>query len=538
MECVCTLRNQKESFLGISRCSNKSFRAKVCHQLWIGYEPDITSHDNLLTAYCPNSFCAYSASSYAPHYLLPDKANKSLLDKFICRNGRTGKICGSCKANYSVYFHSPNYLCKENNLCSLGWLFYFLSEILILIIIFGVILSFNISFTSGTLNGFMFYAQIIDILSVSAVKHKSNYPFWTIITTKVSIFTYNYFNLNFFHLDTISFCLWEGATTLDIIAMKYLTIVFAFFLVICVFIFMNFCTFGNLKYYSKRLKLQQSVIHGISTFLVTCFAQTVKITFHIFSPASLTKRGGEKVSFQVYYNGDLTLFGANHLKYVIPGLILFFSVVVIPTFFLMCYPLGFKALYRCGLSETKITKLHQIFCIFRLKPLFDSFQGCYKDQYRCFAGLYFIYRIVILASYSYSYGTTQFYVLVQVLASIMLLVHCLSHPYKRKIHNALDTLLFTNIAIVNGLSAFIYSKSEEPLYPLSVHTTSALQTLLIGLPLILLCIYTICKIISKLKVCRRKKVNMAVETESEDIPFRLLEERCEAFPPAESPTTN
>ena len=340
-------------------------------------------------------------------------------------------------------------------MCSLGWIFYLLSEVLTLTILFVVVLSFNISFTSGALNGFLFYAQIIDILCISAVKHKSNYPFWTIMTTKASIFAYNFFNLNFFHLDTLSFCMWEGATTLSIIVLKYLTIVIAFLLVIGVFFIMNSCTFRKFKYYSKRLRLKQSVIHGISTFLVTCFAQTVKVTFHIFATALVTRKGGEVTGYQVLYDGDVQLFSAEHMKYVVPGLLLFISVVIIPTFFLMCYPLGSNTLYKCGVSETKITKLHHFLCMIRLKPFFDSFQGCYKDQYRCFAGLYFIYRIALLAAFSYSYGASDFYLIIQIQASIMLIIHCLTHPYKRKIHNALDTLLFSNIAIcdnsVNGL---------------------------------------------------------------------------------------
>ena len=539
-KCVCGqhIANGEVTYKGISSCSNL-FQANVRHHFWVGYESEDASPDNLLTAFCPHSFCSYNGSQYANEYLLPDVANKALLDKFICRNGRTGKICGRCQSNYSVFFHSPNYLCKKDKMCSLGWIFYLMSEVLPLTIIFAIVLSFNISFTSGGLNGFLFYAQIIDILCISAIKHKSNYPLWTILITKAAIFTYNFFNLNFFHLDTLSFCIWKGATTLSIIVLKYLTIVIAFLLVVGVFIIMNSCAFGNLKYYSKRLRLKQSVIHGISTFLVTCFAQTVKVTFHIFASGLVTKKGERVASYQVLYDGDVQLFSAEHIKYVVPGLLLFISVVVVPTSFLMCYPLGFNTLSKCGLSEAKVTKLHNYLCMIRLKPLLDSFQGCYKDQYRCFAGLYFIYRIAVLAAFSFSYGATDFYLVIQIQASIMLIVHCLTHPYKRKIHNALDTLLFSNVAIINGLSAFVYAKSKEPLYPLSVRIASALQMFLTGLPLIVLLLYTVLKIFLKVKMHRQKNRSEVAQSNTEDIPFRLLESGSdESFHPLENHTTN
>ena len=527
MECVCAhqVANGIEMYRGISNCNNYDLRVKILYYYWVGYESNDASHDNLVTAYCPHSFCTYNTSSYAYEYTLPGIANKSILDKFVCQNGRTGKICGSCKMNYSVYFHSPNFHCRKNYLCSVGWLFYLLSEIFTLILLFIIILCFNISFTTGTLNGFVFYAQIIDVLRVATGYQRSNYIQWTTVIAKASIFIYHFFNLNFFHLDSLSFCLWEGATTLDIITMKYLTIVLAFALLLFLFVFMNLCTFGNLKYYSKRLQASRSVIHGISTFLVICFAQTVKITFQIIAPGFVLKKGDKISSYQVQYDGDVQLFSIIHLKYVIPALFLFLSIVAVPTFFLMCYPLGFKALYKCGVNETKITKLNQIFCIIRLRPLFDSFQGCYKDKYRCFAGLYFIYRVLILASNSFSYGATQFYVLIQIETSLMLLIHCLSRPYKKEIHNSLDTLFFTNIAIINGLSIFIHTKSIQPLYGVIVNIASIFQALLIGLPLVLLLLYTAVKIVSKAKVCKSKRGDVVTELEDDQsIPFRLLED--------------
>ena len=531
-ECVCAQQPAKgsstESFRGIPKCDEQSFRAYVLPHYWVGYEPGDASDDNLVTAFCPHSFCSYSASSYANHYLLPGTADKTILDKYICENGRTGTICGKCLNNYSVYFHSPNFLCKKNFLCSVGWIFYLFSEVCTLLVLFAIALYFNISFTSGMLNGFLFYAQIIDILIVPEELQENNYPSWNIMTLKTSIFLYHFFNLDFFHLDALSFCLWEGARTLDIIAMKYLTIVLSFVLVIGVFAFMNFCTFGKLKYFSKRLKLQQSVIHGISTFLVTCFAQTVKVTFLIITPGFVMKRGDKISSYQVLYSGDIQLFGIKHLKYVIPGLILFFSVVVVPTFFLMCYPLGFKALYRCGLSETKITKLHRFLCIIRLRPLFDSFQGCYKDKYRCFAGLYFIYRTAILASYSFSFGATQFYVLVQIQASIILLVHCLSHPYIRKNHNALDTLIFTNIAVINGLSIFIHTKRRQPLYSSTLRVACGIQSILTIFPLISLILYTVVKIFMKVIKGKKNSEEERSVSDLEDIPFHRIDDVCDS----------
>ena len=208
--------------------------------MWAGYDSNNALDSTLHTALCPHSFCSYNSSSFTASYTLPGVANNTILSDFICRDGRTGKLCGGCKSGYSVHFHSPNYDCKMSRTCSIGWLLYIISELVPLTLIFAFVLRFNISFTSGTLTGFLFYAQVIDILSVG--QGDTSYPEWTISLIKASNFVYGFFNLNFFDLYSLSFCLWEGASTLDAITFKFITVTFAFLLVLTVFLIMNICT--------------------------------------------------------------------------------------------------------------------------------------------------------------------------------------------------------------------------------------------------------------------------------------------------------
>ena len=82
-------------------------------------------------------------------------------------------------------------------------------------------------------------------------------------------------------------------------------------------------------------------------------------------------------------------------------------------------------------------------------PLFDSFQGCYKDKLRFFSGLYFIYRVAILLAFTYS-GLT-YYVITLFLVLVMLGTHSIAQPYKQREHNVIDGLIFLNLAIINGI---------------------------------------------------------------------------------------
>ena len=66
-----------------------------------------------------------------------------------------------------MFFHSKLYSCKQVSfLCNYGILFYVLSELLPLTLLLIAILVMNISFTSGAVNGFILFAQVIDLLYI------------------------------------------------------------------------------------------------------------------------------------------------------------------------------------------------------------------------------------------------------------------------------------------------------------------------------------------------------------------------------------
>ena len=526
-QCSCA-SGSTEEYQGIYKCDGKKFKARIKQGMWAGYDSPNASEWNLRVAYCPHNFCSYSSSStknYISH-LLPSVANQTVLDEFICRKGRTGRLCGSCKPGYSVHFHSPEYKCKKSDLCSVGWLFYILSELMPLTLMFIIILRFNVSFTSGALTGFLFYAQIIDFLNFSGTTLGETFPNWALLVIKGADFAYGFFNLNFFSLDSLSFCLWDGASTLDIITFKFMTIAYTFLLVLTVFLIMNICTLKCRQNWI-RIPFKQSLIHGMSAFLVTCLVQTIKVTFSIFSSATVYQKGGVISSYQAFYEGSLAYFRGKHLLYAIPALFIAITIVFIPTLLLLWYPLGPKILNKCGLSETKIVELlEKVLLINRLKPLIDSFQGCYKDNFRSFAGLLFLYRIAILASVAFSFGYTQSHVLVQVQLLVMFLAHALAQPYKETTHNLIDSLLLSNLALVNIFEIYIHSVRVSSNYRLSTHIATALQAFLTVIPLLYFLVF-VCKtllqmIVRQRNCCRRK------QDDEGDIPFRLLNESVES----------
>ena len=226
--CICSI-NSNYSYYGLYRCKDTHFRAYLRYGYWMGYDSNETEY-GLLTAYCPFGFC-FREEEYESYYLLPPNASREALDKFVCGTYRTGILCGKCRNGSSVHYHTENFNCGKNEFCKVGWLFYIISELAPVTVIFVLVMIFNVSFTSGATNGFIFFAQVMDSLQVTA----SGFIWFPSIQytfTKAHRFIYRLFNLDFFSTNELSFCLWEGATTLDVVAFKFVTVTYALLLVL------------------------------------------------------------------------------------------------------------------------------------------------------------------------------------------------------------------------------------------------------------------------------------------------------------------
>lgn len=489
-KCQC----EAENMFGVSHC--ESNHAYIYHGFWIG-----KCLDEICTSHCPLGFCTYNYNESAKdiiqglHILPLDVAD---LDLFICGPTRTGVLCGSCRHNSSAFYHSYGYTCGDNSLCKYGLLLYIVSELLPLTIMFFAIIIFDIKFTAGSVNGFIFFAQVLDSIAIDANGAIVFQP-WLGKLTSIHRFVYRTFNFDFFSIEALSFCLWKDATTLDVMVMKYATILYAVTLLVLLIIFMNTWKCKRLFSCWRPRTLQSSAKNGLTAFIVICYSQCARVSFQILSPGYLYSYGNtgnpKKVAFR---RGDYELFHSDHLIYAIPAILMLFVMSLVP-FFLIVYPLIFKMLALCNLSESKLANI-----ISRLLPipLLDSFQSSFKDNFRFFAGLYFLYRLVALAAYAYSKTLIHFYTLVELNLILILALHSVVQPYKVKWHNTIDSLIFSNLAIINGITIFDYFKflngntsSDRKLITLY----SSLQALLIYIPLFCVIVYFFVVVFRKCK---------------------------------------
>ena len=89
--CLTDREHQNPVILG---CEETVYQAYFNPFYWIGYKSDDAT--DLLVGPCPYQYC-YEDSSVSGNELLPEIANKTILDSFVCSgSSRTGTLCGQC----------------------------------------------------------------------------------------------------------------------------------------------------------------------------------------------------------------------------------------------------------------------------------------------------------------------------------------------------------------------------------------------------------------------------------------------------------
>ena len=362
-------------------------------------------------------------------------------------------LCSACRKGYSTNYHSSDLVCSKKS-CKFGWFFYIASELLPITVLFLIVIMLNISFTTGELNGFILFAQMFDSVSTTA-QGFIQVPELQAVT--IARLFYLFFNFDFFRHNKLSFCLWSGANSLDMLAFKYVTVAYAMLMIAIVIWLINKCNLYQKIYCLRASTMRSSITHGLSAFLVMVYAQCATISFEILAFTYLYSKGHVYNRTVVTYLGDISYFHPRHLPYAIPALFCLIFVVVLPTIILLLYPSCFKVIsafhlgdYKCG--SWMLQKIPHAY----LKPFADSLQSCFKDNLRFFAGLYFVYRLALLISWVTSSLITQRLMLLQFLFTSMLLVHSIFQPYRKRFHNILDSLVFFILSVINGITLYNY----------------------------------------------------------------------------------
>ena len=486
--CECSDSRKDIQYEGIPRCTHlDGDYALLQVGYWAGYISS-NSNDEFVTSDCLPFLCFFFNSTFKNHtQFLRLVNNKKQLEKDICAKNRQGILCSQCSENTSVFYNSPSYSCKPDNDCNAGFGLFILSEIIPTTVLFLFILFFNINLTSGSVYTLIFYIQILDVFSIDGYGHLQ---FSEPVKLFVNFFQimYGIANLRFFRIEGLSFCIWKGTRTLDVIYLKYAVTAYAILLILG--------TVALLKVYSLymcirlckkcgRRNIRYSVVNSLSAFILICYYHMINTSIAIVYCVAIKMSGKQLVKKVVMLDGDIPCFSSDHLLHITIATFSF-AIISIPPFLLVTEPLILKLNSKFNL-KIRFSCLNKLRIIF--KPFLDSFQGCFKNDCRIFAGLFFGYRIVLASILVLSPKINDQYNPAIIMLIIIILIHSIAKPFAIDWHNKLDIFLLLNLLTIIFLTDINVGSNVANEWPESNNLIASIQIILSLAPLLIAIVY-------------------------------------------------
>ena len=376
---------------------------------------------------CPLDFCNDSSMVVAIKPNNPDTQ---------CFEGRTGKICGSCKEgeNYSLVLGSLE--CRQN--CSNVYLLLVIPFGILGVLLILVLFLLRLTVSEGTINGLIFYANIVQ------ANHQILLPKITSQFNFIVVFI-SWLNLDF----GIHVCFYKG---LNINIYSWLQFLFPIYLWILVLIIIVSA------HYSRRVskRMGHNPVAVLATVLLISYGKMLKAIIVPLSPATLktVKQSEPDILERVWlYNGDTKYNDPGHIALVIASILV-----------LMFLFLPYTLLLTCG--HWLQTKSHWriLSWINKLKPLMDAYYAPFKKGKCYWLGLFLLARCVLFLSVAFTPLFNDYVInLVIVTAVIAGLSLIKGQIYDKRYNDFLETSFLLNICFLSIASSYVQSKkSSDP----------------------------------------------------------------------------
>ena len=369
--------------------------------------------------HCPHDYCRSDTKSLTSHLDRPDDQ---------CAFNRSRILCGACQANLSEVLGISK--CGE---CSSSMLLAIIPTLIIAgILLVALLMVLNLTVSSGTINGLIFYANIIRASQTVFFPPEISRSF-------LSVF------IAWINLDLgIETCFYNG---LDAYAKTWLQFVFPFYIWIIVIIII---VAGH--YFSTASKLLgNNAVQVLASLFLLSYTKILQVVISVFSSTILIYPDGY-VKRVWLLDGNIEFLCGKHIPLFIASLLMFVLLSVPYTFSLI----GIQWLQR-------ISHYRVLFWVHKLMPLFDSYTGPYKHKHRYWTGLLLVVRtlFILIFSLNISNNPAVNLLAIAVISFTLLGYLCFVRVYKKFTHNILEAALVFNLRQLSVATLYQISIGEH-----------------------------------------------------------------------------
>ncbi len=385
-------------------------------------------HSNSWLGFIDESSTASSETGVMFHpncpigYCLPcDVSITSNTSDDQCEPHRTGLLCGKCEDGYSLTL--GNQKCKK---CSNTYLLLILPFVVAGLFLVAVLFALNLTVAEGSINGLIFYANVMAMNQTIRFSGEASY-----------LYTF----LAWLNLDLgISTCLYEG---MDGYVETWLQLVFPVYLWVIILVVVLLYN----KFRANSLGGNNSV-RVLATILLLSYTKLQRTVVTILSFTWLEYPDGV-VRYVWLHDPNVEFFKGKHLYLGIAGILVFVFLIVPYT---LCLAF-FQQLQAC--SGRRLFQW-----VNKLKPVFDSYAGPYKDKYRFWTGMLLVVRTLLIVLFTANTaGSTEVNLLIISVVSCTLLLANSNGAYEKWPYNFLESFFYLQLAVFAG--AAFYTRSAD-----------------------------------------------------------------------------
>ena len=427
--------------------------------IWLYYNNDYNC--TVFHKYCPFDYCNDSSS-----YLSLES------EDIQCAYGRSGILCGACQPGLSLMLGSNKCQLCDNNYLSLV-----IGFILAGVALVAFLFVFNMTVSVGSINGLLFYANIIKLNEAALLPKGDTIP---VLRQFIA-----WLNLDL----GIETCFFNGLSGYWKMWLQYAFPIYIWFLA---------GTIAIGSHYSSRICriCGNNTVPVLATLILMSYSKLLQIVTKSLMSSKINCEGIELKVWSV--DGNIDFLSTKHVPLFVTAM-----------FFLL------NALMYTGLvfSAQWLQRYSGKFCkssydpVVKLKPFIDAYSGPYKDKYRFWTGFLLVLRLVLIPVFSYTTNAmpqVNNYVITFICAVSLYLSRGI---YRYNILNAMEAFYLLNVGLLTQFHILSVNMgmSRKALFIATAVSISLSFTAFIGSVLVHIhikflkkkCLFVFSKIISK-----------------------------------------
>ena len=384
--------------------------------VWMGY--DEMNNCTIVREDCPYDYCLTNNITF--HITQPDPQ---------CALNRAGVMCGACAEGYSLML-GTNKCGKCTNVSLLLIVVFFLAGFAIV----GLITALNMTLSLGTINGLIFYGNIVKI------NEDIFFPYGPLPVLSQFI---SWINLDF----GIESCFFDGMTALSKAWLHFVFPLYLWILVIVIII---------LARYSKIIAklLGNNSVPVLATLILLSYAKLFRAILNV--TIGTTIYCGSSESFAWYVDPNIGYNYPSHLSLVILASFFLFTAALPYTFILLLNQLIIVCLASNWCVKVGCNRLR-----LSLRLFFDAYNAPYKSSWTAsWTGLLLLVRFIIVLIISLQTNSTEV-VSATVLLAIVISVFAISGGvYKKDYLNYLEVWFLFNLLFLVAMVTMDDSRTQ------------------------------------------------------------------------------